>query len=44
MYSYRPAEDIVDMREKFVHRYQVELESMSKSTHDVNSSNGGRLQ
>ena len=44
MYSYRPADDIVDMREKFVHRYQVEMESMSKSTHDVNSSNGGRLQ
>lgn len=44
MYSYPPANDIISMRDKFVDRYKAELESMSKSTHDVNSANGGRLQ
>ncbi|WP_027370158.1 hypothetical protein [Desulfovermiculus halophilus] len=44
MYSYRPAEDVISMRDKFVQRYKAELESMKKSTHDVNAGNGGRLQ
>lgn len=44
MYSYRPAEDIISMREKFVDRYKAELESMSQTTHNVSSNDGGRLQ
>ena len=44
MYTYRPAEDIITMREKFIERYQAEMESASKSTHSMDADNGGRLQ
>lgn len=44
MYTYRPAKDVISMREKFVEQYKAELESMKKSTHDVNTGNSGRLQ